>query len=270
MRHLMTVVVIIIGGYLIICLLAYLFQSQMVHFPDRTQGATPDLLDIKYRDIFFETEDGLTLHAWFVPCERARATILFCHGNAGNLSHRMESIQIFHEMGFSVFIFDYRGYGRSEGRISESGAYLDARSARRFLVEQLQIDPNVLVYFGRSLGAAVAIELATWHLPVALIAESCFTSVPELGAKVYPWLPVKLLARIYYDSTERVAGLRCPKLFIHSRGDEIVPFALGQRLFQLASEPKLFLEISGSHNEGFLTSGQIYTDGLKRFFESIS
>ncbi|NIM19681.1 MAG: alpha/beta fold hydrolase [Candidatus Latescibacteria bacterium] len=269
MRHLMAIVVIIIGAYLLVCLLAFLLQSQMIHFPDRKIVATPGLFGVEYRDVFFETEDAVSLHGWFIPLENARACVLFCHGNAGNISHRLDSIRIFRALGLAIFIFDYRSYGRSGGRISEMGLYADARAARRFLVEEEEIDPARIVYFGRSLGSALVVELATHHLPLALIAESCFTSIPDLGRKVYPWLPVRLLSRIHYDSTMRVAGLTCPKLFIHSREDEIVPFSLGRRLFELAPEPKTFLEISGTHNEGFLTSGSTYVEGLKEFLGSL-
>ncbi len=261
----MTFLAIIAGTYLVVCILAYLFQSQMIHFPDRKILTTPAAGRLEYRDVFFDTEDGPRLHGWWVPAANPKAVVLFCHGNAGNISDRVSSIRIFHDIGLSVFIFDYRSYGRSEGRITEAGLYADARAARKWLIEELEIHPDRIIYFGRSLGSAVAFELASRYLPLALIAESPFTSICELGASVYPWLPVKLLCRIRYDSTTRVSELNCPKLFIHSKEDEIVPYRLGRRLFSIAAEPKMFLEITGSHNDGFLTSGSVYVDGLRQF-----
>jgi fermentation-respiration switch protein FrsA (DUF1100 family) len=168
-------------------------------------------------------------------------------------------------MGLSVFIIDYRGYGRSEGRINERGSYQDAHAALRYLTEERGISTENMIYFGRSLGAAVAIELATHRLPKAVIAESCFPSIADVGARLYPWLPVRLLSRIHYDSMPRVAALGCPKLFIHSRDDEILPFRLADRLYNAAAKPKQLLEIQGDHNSGFLISGTTYVDGLIEF-----
>jgi len=222
-----------------------------------------------YEDVFFDTEDGVKLHGWFVPAPDASRVILFFHGNAGNISHRLESIRIFHDLGLSVFIIDYRGYGRSGGSISEKGTYLDARAAYRHLTGEMRIAPEDVVFFGRSLGASVAIELATHHLPGAVIAESCFPSMVDVGQHAYRFLPVRLLLQIRYDSTDRIAGLTCPVLVIHSRDDEIVPFDLGKRLYELASEPKSFLEIEGDHNAGFIESGQLYNDGLALFIDSL-
>jgi hypothetical protein len=266
----MTVLVLVVGAYIAICLLAFLLQSRMVFFPDRKLIYSPGTAGMDYRDVFFETEDGVKLHGWFIPARHARAVVLFFHGNAGNISHRLDSIRIFNDVGLSVFIFDYRGYGKSGGRIGETGTYADARAARAILIDDIGIDPDRIIYFGRSLGSAVAIELAALKAPLALIAESCFTSVPALGARHYPWLPVRLLSRIGYDSTERITGLTCPKLFIHSRDDDIVPFAMGRQLFELAPEPKSFLEISGDHNTGFLLSGSVYVKGLRDFLATLN
>ena len=269
MRYLMNLILIIVGVYGLICLLAFVFQSQMIFFPDRRLMTTPDQGGMTYEDVFFDTEDSVRLHGWFVPAESARATLLFFHGNAGNISHRIESIRIFHDLGLSVFIFDYRSYGRSGGRISEKGVYADGRAALKVLGEKYGTPPEEVIYFGRSLGGGAAIELATHATPKALIIESGFPSVPELGQRVYPWLPVRWLGRIRFDSKPRVARLDCPKLFIHSRDDEIAPFAMGQRLFDTAAEPKSFLETRGDHNSGFLGSGAIYVDGLAGFLASL-
>ena len=164
-----------------------------------------------------------------------------------------------------VFIFDYRGYGQSEGKPSESGTYRDAEAAWQYLVEERKVDPNRIIIFGRSLGGAVATWQARNHTPVALILESTFTSVPDIGAKYYPFLPVRLLSRFKYDTAEYLKGVNCPVLIVHSPDDEMMPFSHGQRLFEIAKEPKGFLEISGSHNEGFIISGKRYEEGLNAF-----
>ncbi|MEO1249772.1 MAG: alpha/beta hydrolase, partial [Pseudomonadota bacterium] len=211
-------------------------------------------------------EDGVTLDAWFVPAPDARGTLLFFHGNAGNISHRLESVRIFHELGLSTLIFDYRGYGQSEGTPSEQGTYTDALAAWRHLTEERAIPPSKIILFGRSMGAAVAAYLADQHTPAGLILESGFTSVPDMAAQIYPWLPVRLLARIGYPTAEYVSGVESPILIAHSPGDEIVPYTHGLALFEQANEPKSFLEMTGGHNDGFLVTGDPYVDGLDAFF----
>ncbi len=255
--------------YLVVCLLGILFQDRLVFFPERALVTVPEQVGLSYRDVYFETADGMRLHGWFVPAAAQRAVLLFCHGNAGNISGRLESLQMFNELGLSVFIFDYRGYGQSRGRASERGTYADARAAWRHLTEDEGVAPDQIILFGRSLGGAVAIELATHVRPRALIVESTFTSAAELGARIYPWLPVRQLARIRYDSQGRVRRLRCPKLFVHSLHDETVPFSMALKLFERAARPKELLKIRGGHNDGFLVSGRKYLDGLAGFLDGL-
>jgi dipeptidyl aminopeptidase/acylaminoacyl peptidase len=164
-----------------------------------------------------------------------------------------------------VFIFDYRGYGKSEGRISEKGTYLDAEAAWRYLVDERQVDPSKIFIFGRSLGGAVGSWLAQEHTPRALIIESTFTSIPDIAAQLYPFLPIRRLARFRYSAIDYVQQVSCPVLIVHSRDDEMISFSHGRRLFEAANEPKELLEIRGTHNEGFITSGKFYQDGLKSF-----
>lgn len=268
MRYPMTVAAIIVGCYLLLCAAAYVFQERMVYFPHRSLDGTPADLGLAYEDVRIDGDDDVTLHGWFVP-GAGENVLLFFHGNAGNISHRLDSIAIFRSLGLSTLIVDYRGYGHSSGRISERGSYADARAAFRYLRDVRGIDPGRIVLFGRSLGSAVAIELATHERPRALIAESCYTSLTDVGARHYRLLPVRLLSRIRYDSVPRVAAIDCPKLFIHSRDDEVVPFTLARRLFEVAAEPKHFLEITGDHNAGFITSGRRYVEGLRQFLAAI-
>lgn len=265
MRMLASILATAAAGYVAIAGLLYLYQDRLVYFPERTLTATPTQAGLAYEPVRFITADGVGLSGWFIPAPNARGTLLFCHGNAGNISHRLESIRQFHQLGLDVFIFDYRGYGESEGVPSEEGTYLDAEAARRYLVEERQRVPARMVYFGRSLGAAVAAWLAIRHPPRALIVESSFTSVPDFGAEIYPWLPVRWLARLQYPTREYLQQTRAPVLVVHSREDEIVPFRHAEALYAAANPPRELLEIRGGHNDGFLVSGRRYIEGVDAF-----
>jgi len=247
-----------------LCLLVLVLQAQLMYHPTRQITATPAALMLAFDDVALETSDGVKLHGWYVPAAGARATVLFCHGNAGNISGRLGTIRVLHGLGLNVLLFDYRGYGRSAGSPSEEGTYRDAEAAWRYLVDTRGVAPGALVIHGRSLGGAVAADLAMRHPPAALILESTFTKVADhwIGRAL---APAVWLSSFRYDAAARVRDLGCPKLVVHSREDRLVPFALGRRLFEAAAEPKEFLEISGTHNEGFLTSGTVYTEGLDDF-----
>jgi len=249
-----TIAVTIAGVYLGICLLVYLTQARLVYFPFREIEATPRSLGLDYEEVKLCASDGIELSAWFVPCEGSRGTVLFCHGNAGNISHRLHLIRMFHELGYAMLIFDYRGYGQSQGSPTEHGTYLDAQAAWDWLIER-QTPPGRIVLYGESLGGAVAAWLAKENAPGALVLQSTFTSLPDVGARVYPWLPVRLLSRFRYNARSYVAQAKCPVLVAHSPTDEIVPYALGRKLFEAANEPKEFLDLSGSHNDGLDTAG---------------
>jgi fermentation-respiration switch protein FrsA (DUF1100 family) len=253
--------------YVLILIAVYMFQSRLVFFPDREMAGDPGDIGLQFEDVWLKS-GGRRIHGWFVPAANPRATLLFCHGNAGNISHRLESIKIFHDLQLSVLIFDYRGYGKSSGRPGEAATYRDSRAAWDYLTGERGLSPDQIVLFGRSLGAAVAIELATVTDPMAVIAESSFTSAVDMGTKVYPWLPIRLVARIRYNSLRRVENVDAPKLFIHSIDDEVVPFGMGKRLFARAHQPKQFLKIRGGHQDGFLVSARLYTDTIGQFLES--
>jgi hypothetical protein len=262
-------IIIIVAGICAVSIaLVYIFQSRFVYFPIRTLSTDPSSIGLRFEDVYFETEDGVTLHGWFIPHDGARGVILFCHGNAGNISHRLDSIRVFHRLGLDVFIFDYRGYGQSEGRPTERGTYEDAEAAWRYLIEEHQVLPSEVIVFGRSIGGAVGAWLAQNHKPRLLILESTFTSLRDVAATLYPFFPVKRLLRFEYSTVEYLGGVNCPVLIIHSRNDEIMPFSQGQQLFEVAREPKTFLEISGTHNEGFITSGRDYEEGLDAFISA--
>lgn len=251
--------------YLLFMAYVYVKQGSMLYFPLKEIEVTPHAIGLDYQELTLRTKDGVDISAWYVPVNGARGHVLFCHGNAGNISHRLDSLRIFHSLGLGVLIFDYRGYGKSKGSPDEEGTYQDAEAAWDYLVSSLKVKTEKIVLFGRSLGSAVAAETALRKQAGILIMESGFTSVPDLGSTFYPYLPVRLLSKYRYASIEKVGRITIPKLFIHSPEDEIIPYEQGRRLFERASEPREFLQLSGGHNEGFLLSGKMYVDGLRGF-----
>lgn len=261
---------ILAGGYLFLVVLMYFAQERLLylpHVPGRELQASPADIGLAYESVTLETEDGVQLHGWHVPASGDGPTVLFFHGNAGNISHRLDSLEIFHRLGLNVFIIDYRGYGESEGSPSEQGLYRDADAALAWLRNQQEVPAECVVAFGRSLGAAVAAYTAAEHEVGALILESAFLSVPELGAEIYPWLPVRTLARMDFDTADWLEQSREPVLVVHSPEDEIAPFDHGQRLHELSGDRGRMLEIRGDHNTGFLHSGERYTGGLAAFLD---
>ena len=251
--------------------LVYFRQSSLIYYPSiagRNLDASPQQIGLAFEDVELLTEDKVRLHGWFIPSDNARGTLLFFHGNAGNISHRLDSIAIFNRMNLDVFIFDYRGYGQSQGRVSETGTYLDAEAAWFYLVETRAIDADEIIVFGRSLGASIAAWLASRHRPAALILESSFSSVPSMAQRLYPFLPIKWLASFSYDTRQYVSRIECPLLVAHSKDDEIIPYAEGRLVFDAAPASKQFLDMRGGHNDGFIATGQAYSDGLSRFIES--
>ncbi|MEA3560690.1 MAG: alpha/beta hydrolase [Candidatus Omnitrophota bacterium] len=221
-----------------------------------------------YEDIYFQTSDSCRLNAWFIPASRSRATILFCHGNAGNISHRLEIIRLFNRLNLNTFIFDYRGYGKSKGWVSENGTYLDAQAAYDYLVSRDDVTGDKIIIYGKSLGAAIAIDLAAKTKPCALISESAFGSVLEIGRVFYAHLPLKLMLTMRYDNISKIRGLDMPKLIIHSIDDEIVPFEQGRRLFNEAGEPKEFYQMCGGHNDAFLMAKQEFKEKIDQFLRA--
>jgi fermentation-respiration switch protein FrsA (DUF1100 family) len=205
-----------------------------------------------------------------VPASRPRGTVLIFHGNAGNISHRLDYLAMFHKLDHNTFIVDYRGFGRSTGSPSEQGTYRDAEAAWRWLTGERRLGPGDIVVLGESLGGAVAAWLAARVQPRALILASTFTSVPDLGAQVYPFLPVRLLSRFSYDTMGAVRALKVPVLIAHSREDEIVPYAHGRALFEKAAEPKQFLDLKGGHNEGFLFVRAEWVAQVGAFLERVA
>lgn len=266
---LLALVTILATTWLAAFALLYAFQPSFIYFPARTLAATPADAGLAWEDVRLRTADGVALHGWYVPAEPVRGTLLFLHGNAGNISHRLSSLAQFHRLGLATLIVDYRGYGRSEGSPDEAGTYADAHAAWRYLTAERGIDPGRIVVFGRSLGGAVAAELAARTTPAGLIVESAFTSVRAMSRHYYPWLPTALLVRIRYPTLAYLRAIRCPVLVAHSRADEIVPPAFGRELYAAAPGPKWFLELDGGHNDGHLVTGSRYLEALDRFLAQV-
>lgn len=260
---------ILAAAYVGLALVLYLFQTRLVFYPEtgREIIATPGQAGLPYEDLRLTTADGIVLHGWYVPAAQARGTVLFLHGNAGNISHRIDTLQMLHRLGYSTLIFDYRGYGNSGGTPSERGTYRDAEAAWRYLTEQRHVPSCRIVLFGESLGGAVGAWLAARQKPAALVIASGFTSVPDLARHFYPYLPVRWLARLRYDTRESLRAVAAPVLIAHSPEDEIIPFGHGSALFAAANPPKRFLELAGGHNDGFIFMRESWIKTLGDFLD---
>jgi fermentation-respiration switch protein FrsA (DUF1100 family) len=263
-----TILILAAGMYGALCFYLFLVQDRLIYYPNvpsRELTASPADIGLHYKSVTLSTSDNIKLHGWFIPASAEKGTLLFFHGNAGNISHRLDSLKIFHDLGLAVLIIDYRGYGLSQGSISEQGTYLDAEAAWSYLTESRKIPAQEIVVFGRSLGAAVAANIASRKSPGVLILESAFTSIADMGAKLYPFFPVRFLSRFKYDTRKALRSVSCPVLIIHSRDDMTIPLDNGIKLYESLKGPKQFLEIRGDHNGGFLESGKVYADSIREF-----
>jgi fermentation-respiration switch protein FrsA (DUF1100 family) len=262
--------IMVVIAYVVFAVGIFFVQPRLVYYPEykRDITGTPDDLGIAYETVELATDDGETLHSWFVPAPDATATVLFFHGNAGNISHRMGYLSMFYRLGYNTFIIDYRGYGQSSGVPSESGTYRDAQAAWQYVTVKKGIAPSGIVLFGESLGGAVAAWLATRKEPGLLVLASAFTSVADMGAKLYPFLPVRLLSRFDYDTLRYLQSVTCPVFVAHSPQDEIVPFTQGQALYEAAPGPKQFLELQGGHNNGFIYMQEDWVKALGDFIDA--
>lgn len=247
-------------------------EKRLIFYPERTIWTTPADRRLSYEDVFFQTSDGVRLNGWFVPGNGKSATLLWFHGNAGNIADRVDNIALLHDrLGISIFIFDYRGYGRSEGSVSEEGTYRDAEAALAYLRSRKDVDPAKIVFFGRSLGAAVAVELAAKEPCAGLILESPFTSVKEMADSAFPLFPVGFFFKTKYDALSKIKQVKVPVLILHGDRDEIVPFSMGRRIFEAANEPKMFFTIQGAgHNDTYQMGGGRYLRALERFIEEVA
>jgi uncharacterized protein len=245
-------------------------EDSFIFHPTAVIDRTPRDVGLDYQDIGFLARDGVHLNGWFVPHVEARSTLIWFHGNAGNIGHRVENLKLLHDKVMAnVFIFDYRGYGRSQGKASEEGTYLDGEAALALVREQLTVDARKIILFGRSLGAAVAAEMAFRFANQALILESPFVSIREMARSVCPFLPVGPLLQTRYDVVEKIRRIKTPLLVLHGDRDEIIPFAQGELVFDAAPQPKKFYRIAGAgHNDTYIVGGNRYFQELKNFIDS--
>ncbi|MBX7256000.1 MAG: alpha/beta hydrolase [Candidatus Hydrogenedentes bacterium] len=213
--------------------------------------------------------DGHTTRGWFIPEDNARATLLFSHGNGGTISDRLDFVVMFKAMGLNVLLYDYGGYGDSTGRPSEQRCYADARAMWQFLTEEKKIPPSEIILYGESLGGGVTVNLATEVKPGAVVLQSTFLSVTKRAQEMFPFLPVRLLLRHHFDNASKIGNIAAPILVIHSPDDTVIPFRHGRGLFELANEPKTFLQLKGDHNEGPFESQRKYMKGLADFVDGV-
>jgi len=272
MRVIINLLIAAAVAYALMILFVFLYQPRLVYFPqvERELTATPRAAGLDYEDVTLTTADNVKLHGWWVPSRNARGTILLMHGNAGNISHRLGYLTMFNRLGYSVLLFDYRGYGKSGGHPDEEGTYRDAEAAWLHLAATRNVAPRDIVMVAESLGGGVATWLALKYPPRALVLASTFRSVPDLGAQIYPWLPVRLLARITYDNLARIARVDAPVLIAHSCDDDVIPFAHGEALFAAAREPKQMLVLAGGHNDGFLFTRDAWIAAVGAFLDRIA
>ncbi|MBL7131383.1 MAG: alpha/beta hydrolase [Candidatus Omnitrophica bacterium] len=244
------------------------FEWRSIFFPAKDLSYTPDTFDLEYEDIFLTTKDGLKIYAWFISANsNMRYTLLFSHGNGGNISHRISKIVMLNKLGLNIFIYDYRGYGKSEGRPSEAGIYLDAQAAYNYLTKEKGISPDNIIAYGESLGSTVSIDLASKVKLKALILEGAFSRGKDMAGEIYPFLP-SCFIHTKFDSLSKIKNMTIPKLFIHSSNDEIVPIQLSRKLFDAAPDPKTFTTLGGGHNTSFIDSQNKYIEGISSFIDT--
>lgn len=256
-----------------------MFDRQFVFFPSKEITGTPADVGLHFEDVYFRAEDGTRLHGWFVP-GRSDDTLVWFHGNAANISNRVYNILLLNRnLGLNVFIFDYRGYGRSEGKPSEKGMYMDAEGALEYLRSRDDIDTEKLILFGRSLGGAVAVDLATRHRTGnyvrGVIMESSFTSVKAMSRYMRPafafFLPTHLLVKSRFDSLSKIGRIQSPVMIVHGDRDDTVPIHMGRELFDAANEPKRFYTVKGaSHDDTPIVGGKAYFAALREFIDNPS
>lgn len=255
------------GIYLII--VGYLFfnQKQMVYYPYSKLTATPEDMGIRYENMEIRISDDETVHGWFIPSSDSsnKNVVLFCHGNAGNISNRLYTIQLFQSLNIPLLLFDYRGYGLSKGDPSEENSYQDAQLCYKWLLNTKNYKPENITIFGRSLGGGVGVELSLREKVKGLIIESTFTSAGDIGQNLFPIFPIKWFLKYKYDSITKIKNLECPVLIIHSSKDDLIPYYMGQELYAAATEPKEFFDIFGGHNDREYLQDPLYMDKVKKF-----
>jgi fermentation-respiration switch protein FrsA (DUF1100 family) len=269
-----TIAVSMVVFYVGLLVLLRVFESRLIYFPGQQRHllAPPAWLDLPAERAEIPTDDGITLVSWVIPSDSSSGFwLLLCHGNAGNLSEFDRPVHYagLRRLGLSLLAFDYRGYGESGGRPSEAGLYRDAQAAYRYLRETRQVPSSRIIVFGHSLGSAVAVDLVSRVPAAGLILDGALTSVIDRGQELYPYLPVRWIAASRFNSLEKVAEIRIPKLFLHAANDDVVPLAHGRRLFAAAAPPKTFVELQGGHGDAFDVDSANYFGSIAKFLATL-
>ena len=250
-------------------------ERSLIYVPgDREVPDPPPPYALRHQPVEFLAADSVRLHAWIIPASPADSTgwwLLINHGNYGNIGfgERPEFYSYARDIGLNLFAYDYRGFGRSEGRPGEQGVYADALGAYQYLVDSLQVPPARVILFGHSLGTGVATELATRVPAAALVLEAPYTSLPDVGQEAYPWLPVRFLARERFETIGKIGRVAIPKLIFHSPEDDIVPYAHGRRVFEAAAEPKRFVTVRGGHAGAFRDDREAYFGAIRDLVDGL-
>ncbi len=260
------IISVVVVVYLFSALYRFIMQSHYIYYPFKQISATPFDMRLYFEEIMFRSADGVNLSGWFIPRGSRKRVLLFLHENGGNVSTGLTLIDYFsRKLGLSVFIIDYRGYGKSEGKPTEMGTYLDARAAWEYLLNSRKIDPGNIIIYGRSLGGSIAAWLAKEVKSGLLILDSTFTSLKDIATELYPYLPVRRFLKYDYPTIDYIKAITCPVLIIHSGDDDYIPFSHAEELFKSANEPRQLLKISGGHNNSYVKSERIFIDGIRDF-----
>ena len=261
--------VVFITAFLSLAAYVRYLESITVFHPAKEIERTPRSIGLGFEDIYFKTKDKYVINGWLIKHPQAHSTVIYFHGNAGNMADRLEKIILLRNLKVNVFIIDYRGYGKSQGKPCEHGVYEDAVAAFDYLLTRGDIEHEKIWVYGTSLGGTVAIDLATKKRLACLIIDSTFSSAADMGRTIYPFIP-SFLIQTKMDSLAKIKKITIPKLFLHSREDDVVPFRLGQKLFAVAPAPKEFLEIKGGHNDNYVYSREIWLEGVSRFLKHLN
>ena len=245
----------------------YFTQHKMVFFPGKNLAMTPDEIGLQYEDLYIQSGNKEKINVWYFPCRDSieipdKKVVLFCHGNAGNISHRLETVEYILSLGANIMLFDYRGFGKSEGSPGEEEVYQDALVCYNWLINEKEFSPEQIIVFGRSLGGAVAVDLASKVTCGGVIVESSFTSAKAMAKEMFPIFPINLILKYKLNSIDKIGHIKCPVLVTHSTDDDIIPYKMGEELFNAAEEPKKFVKLSGRHDERDYYLDIIYRSAL--------
>lgn len=247
-------------------------EKRLIYYPSAEVPVTPKALGLPFEDVSIEVEPGVKIHGWFIKAakEPALATVLFSHGNAGNIADRLDRVLRWREVGVDFLLYDYRGYGQSTGSPDEEGTYRDGRAAYDHLVKVRGIDPARLVLMGESLGCAISIQLAIERKAAGLVLEAPFASIAHMANAIYPFLPLGSFIRTRYENVRKIPQLKMPLFVVQGTRDEVIPVAQGKMVFAAAPEPKQYLAIEGAHhNDVYVAGGEVYRKALSDFIAGV-